>query len=565
MRPLRLSHARFVASVLLVALVAEAGAQVGDPFRIHSIFRGRQIGDRAGVCILGTGDFNRDGFFDVLVGVPGDDPNGLADAGSAVVYGGRGGVVLRRFVGTEAGGRFGEALAAVPDVNADTVRDFLIAAPFASDGALPEAGKVFIVSGADGAILGTLVGDQAMAHFGATVIVPGDLNSDGVVDYVIGAPLAQVGPNDGAGKAIGISGADRSVLFTLSGTQAGESLGSALVSLSDLDSDGRPEFAVGSPGATVGNLVGAGRVQIFTASGAIHVPVDGTETDAHFGSALGRAGDLSGDHVGDLLVGAPDASPRGIAGAGSLFVFNARTAQFLLRLDGEEAGLRLGAATIGVSDVSGDAVEDIAAGAPGAGQAAGRISLFSGADGSFLFSRIGAPGHGTGAALARVGDVDVDGHDDFFYGEPSFGGSSGENVGRAMLVMWDTSRLGAEGTPRRGSPLTITFDADPDDIYMLILSRNGGPGARITPIPFPNAPGNSVALDVGLENVRFTFTRPGFMGAFDANGHAEFTIQIPMFQRPGLPLTVTGQFITLRGAASLIQRVSNAVSFVISE
>ncbi|MBI1854039.1 MAG: FG-GAP repeat protein [Planctomycetes bacterium] len=549
----------------LVLALPRASAQAPEPFKLDSVFTGFQAGDASGAAIISAGDVNADGFDDVLVGMPGASPNGLAGAGSALLFSGRGGSLLVRFNGDRAGGGFGAALAVIPDANNDGVVDFLIGAPLTAEPGLPEAGKVFRISGIDGSIIDVLTSDQDHGHFGAALAVPGDLNGDGVVDYLVGAPGAPVGGLAGAGKVFGVSGADRSRLFTVRGAEMGEALGSSLAGLPGIGVGPTPSFAIGSPGATVGNLVLAGHVQIFRGLASLALQINGAEAGAHFGTSLGRAGDINGDRSPELLVGAPDASPRGVIAAGSAFVMNPTSGLLLLRIDGAAAGQHLGVTVTGVSDVSEDGTPDIAAGSSGNASLPGGIGIYSGASGSVVYERTGGTSDGTGTALAVAGDVDGDGHIDIAYGEPAWRTGSGDAVGRAVVLMWDRSTLSVAGQPRRGERLAFTLGSDPGAFYVLILSTRGAPGARLTPIQYPNAPGNAIALDVGLEHVNVSFTLPHFIGDLDASGRRVVSLRIPTFETPPLPVTFQAQFITLGGAASPIKRVSNSVQLTITQ
>jgi FG-GAP repeat protein len=549
-------------AAFLVLVSSAAVAQTSETFKIHSLFPGFQEGDMAGAAAIGVGDIDGDGFDDVLVGLPGASPDGLPGAGSVLLFSGRGGSLLRRVNGDRAGGAFGAALAVVPDLNADGVADFLVGAPLTTEPGLPEAGKVFRVSGGDGAIIDVLLSDQDHGHFGASIIAPGDLNGDGIVDYVVGAPGAPVGTTLGVGKAYGVSGSDRSRLFTIRGVETNEALGTALTGL---PGGGTPSFAVGSPGATVGNLVLAGHVEIHRANGNLALQINGAEAGARFGASLGRSGDLNGDHMGELLVGAPDAAPRGTIGAGSAFAINPTTGLLLLRVDGSSGGQHLGISVTGVPDVSGDGITDIAAGSSGSASLQGRIGIFSGAQGALVFERVGGMQDGMGSSLGIAGDVDGDGNPDLVFGEPGWVDAHGVTTGRATLMMWDRSTLTVTGQPRRGERLSFTLSGDPGSFYVLLLSVRGGPGSRITPISYPNAPGNAVALDVGLEHANVSFTLPHFIGSLDATGQRVVSLRIPTFEQPPLPVTFYSQFVELGGIASPIRRVSTSLAVTVTQ
>jgi hypothetical protein len=113
------------------------------------------------------------------------------------------------------GDRFGEAVAVIGDVNHDGYADLLIGAP--RNGATGDyAGRVYLYSGADRTQLDFKSGAAAGDNFGASVAGAGDVNGDGYVDYIIGAPYHDAVASD-AGRAYVFSGADGALLYTFDG------------------------------------------------------------------------------------------------------------------------------------------------------------------------------------------------------------------------------------------------------------------------------------------------------------------------------------------------------------
>jgi FG-GAP repeat len=142
---------------------------------------GDSAGDQFGWSVAGAGDVNKDGYADVVVGARFDDNKGK-NSGSARVFSGKDGKVLYTFDGDRAYDQFGAAVAGAGDVDRDGYADLLIGMPYAS------YGGARVLSGKTGAVLQTFRGDGALDYFGWSVAAVGDVNKDGRVDFVVGAP-----------------------------------------------------------------------------------------------------------------------------------------------------------------------------------------------------------------------------------------------------------------------------------------------------------------------------------------------------------------------------------------
>ena len=116
--------------------------------------------------------------------------------------------------GSAPGSQLGRAVAVLPDVNGDGHDDLLLG--IACDGtAAPRAGAVRIVSGASALALGAVLGDAEDDYLGWALAAAGDVDADGVVDFIAGAP-SQCGTGK-IGYARVYSGADFSTLHTVHG------------------------------------------------------------------------------------------------------------------------------------------------------------------------------------------------------------------------------------------------------------------------------------------------------------------------------------------------------------
>lgn len=114
---------------------------------------GNEAGDRFGAA-LAAGDFNKDGFTDLAVGIPGEAVGSAAQAGAIAVFNGKAaglttGTWMDQDTGAganEAGDLFGSSLAA-GDLNGDTFTDLAIGTPGEASGTEPKSGSVYVYKG----------------------------------------------------------------------------------------------------------------------------------------------------------------------------------------------------------------------------------------------------------------------------------------------------------------------------------------------------------------------------------------------------------------------------------
>src|SRR5262249_48166884 len=152
--------------------------------------------------------------------------------------------------------QFGGAVAGFGDVDGDGVVDMLVSAPYEDPTQDVDLGAVYLISGATGAVLQHQLGTHDRDLFGWQVCTPGDLDGDGVTDFLVGAADSVF--NTAPGKVYAYSGATGASLFTLQGRPADLFWGRVVRAVGDVDADGVGDFGVGA------NINGPGDVWVYS-------------------------------------------------------------------------------------------------------------------------------------------------------------------------------------------------------------------------------------------------------------------------------------------------------------
>ena len=314
--------------------------------------------------------------------------------------------VLHTFHGptTGKGAFFGWAVSELRDVNGDGVTDAVVGEV---DGGSKMQGRVWVYSGRTGHLLFRRSGRPGEQN-GYAIADAGDVNGDGVTDVVSGAP----GQGSDVGHAHVYSGASGRTIARLRGRRHGDMFGAAVSSAGDANGDGVPDLLVGAPGT------GAAAGHAYVISGRTFrtlLVLSAHRRADEFGDGVAHTGDLNGDGVPDLIVGASGKHP----GHGTVYVYSGRTGKLLFRIPGERGNAAFGQFFVaGVGDVNGDGVPDIYVGdyaSNNAGVAGGFAAVYSGVDGGRVHTWRGAAGEGMGPGRA-AGDVNGDGVPDIVVG-----------------------------------------------------------------------------------------------------------------------------------------------------
>ncbi|MEO2162029.1 MAG: integrin alpha, partial [bacterium] len=378
---------------MLLPLITAILVSVTTGQDVLHTFIGDQAGDAFGEALSTTLDMDGDGLPELIIGAFGADSS-TANTGSVRVVSPNTGAVLLNLGGMANGDRYGAAVAGLGDVDGDSIGDLAIGAPF-NDTNGSDAGLVEVRSGATGALLFVLLGAQKDNEFGASVARIGDLNGDGVSELAAGAPNAVV-----KGKQRGLvrvhSGVDGALLFVFVGKDDDDRFGEALAGVGDMDGDGVCDIAVGAPSED-GDDKRSGVVHVFSgADGGSIFEFRGVESNEAFGGAVAWAGDLDGDGIAELLVGANSATgPAGEGAAGRVRVFRGGTGDLMFEFYGPDAGDHFGRSVACGEDVDGDGVSDLLVGADQddtGGSVAGTAWVFSGSDGTKIFEIVGPSG-----------------------------------------------------------------------------------------------------------------------------------------------------------------------------
>jgi hypothetical protein len=330
-------------------------------------------GDRLGRGLSLAGDIDEDGYGDILAGAY--QPF-LFGPGWARLYSGRDGSILYEFVGDQIGDDFGGSTASAGDVNGDGIADLVVGAPQRISG---QNGYVRVFSGADGSLIHHLVGRWPCDLFGSFLTSIGDIDGDTVPDLLVGAPQLDLLPR--RGYALIFSGATGAKLRLHSGDRFGEFLGTSVAAVGDLNDDQVPDYAIGVPGARVNNIT-SGAVRVYSGiDGSLLSEAVGHSDQSFFGIDVDGGADLNGDGSPELLIGAIGESPSN-PWAGSCFVVCAFSGETLLRIDAAAPDTYLGIGVHLAGDLDGDGVEEVLIGAyrddPN-GPESGSAFLYSGA------------------------------------------------------------------------------------------------------------------------------------------------------------------------------------------
>lgn len=386
-------------------------SSIGIGFKIYGEMTHDQQGAGA-YSISGSvrkGDFNQDGYFDILIGAP-DAHNGSNTGRGYLIFGRKqqlssialidlNGTNGFKLLGETPDDNCGHAVSLGGDLNGDNHTDILIGAPNAGD---KTYGRSYVLFNGSFAEISGAVNLSTLANSPDGFILQGedgnsgysvswleDVNKDGYDDLIIGARDynsntgrsyvvfgdSQVGRNG----VFYLRSVDGQTGFFLDGEYEQDYSGDSLASAGDVNGDGIADFMIGAYGYN--NSMGRtyvifGNSQITPSeennlplrnlNGTNGFKIDGEKAgDQKDGSRISSVGDFNNDGIDDLIIGA---SHYGNSGRCYL-VFGSRQFQnpfplvnlngtIGIKLNGEASG-RIGSSVSGIGDVNGDQIVDL--------------------------------------------------------------------------------------------------------------------------------------------------------------------------------------------------------------
>jgi hypothetical protein len=379
------------------------------------VLKGQQEGDMFGFYVSPAGDFNKDGFDDVIVGASGYDLNGYDTGRAYVFFGGTEMDTIPDMImtGEHEQDQFGSTVSDAGDLNKDGFSDILVAA-YHYENKDKDWGRVYIYFG--GAVPDTTAD---LIIDGSNGCSGGDINKDGYSDLIVNNSIYW-----GGAKMDNVADATFENTYRFAGS-------------GDYNNDGFADIITGKPDDKT-NGENAGKVSVFFGRTKLNTDPDavfyGAKSYEYFGACVSTVGDLNNDGFDDFVIGAEGNDENGSYAGSAYLYFGAATLgnkPDLTFLGQKEYG-GFGSTVSFAGDVNSDGFDDLIIGGFSTNQAQlflGKKDMNSVPD--FVFKGEKAYSH-FGNSVSNAGDFNGDGFDDILIGDLT-NSTNGTNKGRACL------------------------------------------------------------------------------------------------------------------------------------
>ncbi len=388
------------------------------------VINGISAKDGSGSALSGAGDVNGDGIYDILISA--HARNNLVGQ-SYVLFGskrkwpqainladlnGNNGFTINGIIGSFNNG---ESVSGAGDVNGDGLDDILIGAQYNINhhgrgyvifGNQSAWSSIFDLENLNGNNGFVISGNSPDSRLGSFVSGAGDVNGDGIADILIsdshfeepgqGLTYVVFGSKTTWPANISLSDLNGANGFVMVGIHQFDESGSALSGAGDINGDGIVDILISAPGSD--NYTGQSylvfghkgswpaSINLINLNGTNGVAFTGIHTNDFSGSSVSGVGDVNGDRIADILIGAMSANNH--AGQ-SYIVFGSKepwhAEMMLVDLNGNNGfainGMAVdqsGVSVSGVGDINGDGLPDFIIGAVGVNTQPGRAYLIFG-------------------------------------------------------------------------------------------------------------------------------------------------------------------------------------------
>ncbi|MDZ8104998.1 MAG: Ig-like domain-containing protein [Nostoc sp. DedQUE12a] len=367
------------------------------------VINGIDAEDGSGFSVSNAGDFNGDGFDDLIIGAPAGDPNDQYNAGeSYLVFGKSSGFDASLNLSTLNGSNgfaingvdtrynSGNSVSSAGDINGDGFDDVIIGASVIEFNEQYNAGDSYVVFGSnndfsanfnvsslDGSNGFVINGIDVDGRSRISISNAGDINGDGFDDLIIGANGVNPNGNIFAGKSyvvfgdssfsatVNLSSLDGNNGFVINGIDAYDNSGSSVSNAGDINGDGFDDLIIGALGANrnhLGSAAGksyvvfgtnsgfAASFDLSTLNGSNGFAINGINGGDNSGFSVSSAGDFNGDGIDDLIISANRASPNGIYIGGQVYVVFGSKSGFGSTLNLSDLNGNNGLAINGIND-----------------------------------------------------------------------------------------------------------------------------------------------------------------------------------------------------------------------